>query len=337
MDQFYWKFDSEAKRLGHVVHWFFPNKSNHPSYNNLIVHSKHDNPEITFLDYCKKSEIKFDYVYTHFVECCSKFSKEVKNIFPQCHLISVDHNPRPIGGYPFVKKIKKKLKGKIYSRYTDLFIGVSSYTVNELVNDFGNQIKPKSKVIYNGIEADHILINRNRCTTSPRFMVSSHLRPSKGIMDLIIAVHMIASEKRNGLTIDIYGDGPQRAELESRIDELSLGDIFTFKGNSPNLSEIYKLYDYLIHPSYMECLSLSILESLAANVPVITTYVGGSPEVVKDKVNGYLFNAGDINKLSNIIEGVYNGNMSIQASTDEIIRSNFHLNRMVKEYIDLLG
>jgi glycosyltransferase involved in cell wall biosynthesis len=50
-------------------------------------------------------------------------------------------------------------------------------------------------------------------------------------------------------------------------------------GSTANLSELYCRYDYMF-PSHMECFSLSILESLSANVPVITTNVGGNEEVI---------------------------------------------------------
>ena len=47
----------------------------------------------------------------------------------------------------------------------------------------------------------------------------------------------------------------------------------------------------MLQPTHMECFSLSILESFAANVPVITTNVGGNKEVIDEGENGYIFKA----------------------------------------------
>jgi len=60
-----------------------------------------------------------------------------------------------------------------------------------------------------------------------------------------------------------------------------------FFGSSPKLNQIYSKYDYMIQPTYMECFSLSILESLSANVPVITTTVGGNEKVIVEDVNRF--------------------------------------------------
>jgi hypothetical protein len=84
------------------------------------------------------------------LELCTPFFYKVKQL-SKAKIIAVDHNPRPLDGYPFEKRIKKRMKGLLFGRYIDVFIGVSEYTVNELLKDFGKQIKSKSQVVYNGI------------------------------------------------------------------------------------------------------------------------------------------------------------------------------------------
>ena len=92
----------------------------------------------------------------------------------------------------------------------------------------------------------------------------------------------------------------------------------------------------MIQPTHMECFSLSILESLAANVPVITTNVGGNQEVVSNNKNGYIFKAKDINALKTILEEVYVGNKTIAISTRDLIANNFSLDKMVDNHFKLL-
>jgi glycosyltransferase involved in cell wall biosynthesis len=86
----------------------------------------------------------------------------------------------------------------------------------------------------------------------------------------------------------------------------------------------------------MECFSLSILESLAANVPVITTNVGGNEEVIVNGENGCVFKAKDIYALKIIIERIYTGDMMIEINTRELIANNFSLEKMVENHLKLL-
>jgi glycosyltransferase involved in cell wall biosynthesis len=86
----------------------------------------------------------------------------------------------------------------------------------------------------------------------------------------------------------------------------------------------------------MECFSLSILESLAANVPVVTTNVGGNEEAITDSVNGYVFNVKDIYALTTILRAVYLGIRKIDLNTREDIEKHFSLKQMVDNHIQLL-
>lgn len=336
MDHFFWQFDKKAKENNIQLDWFFPNKSSHGEYHKLtIFESNSTSLESFFLDYCSQNNLQYDYVITHFIELCTPFFKKVKQ-FPETTIIVIDHNPRPLKGYSFDKKIKKRIKGLLYSKYIDTFIGVSNYTKNELIKDFGTQIKSKTQVIYNGIALDDIQVRQKRNETKPSFLTASHLRESKGIQDLIQAVFLLPDSIKNEIIIDIYGDGPYKEKLEDQIESLALERCFNFKGSSAVLKSIYCNYDYMLQPTHMECFSLSILESLAANVPVITTNVGGNEEAVTDSVNGYIFNVKDIDALTSIITAIYLGTKKINLNTRIAIEKRFSLEKMVNQHFDLL-
>jgi glycosyltransferase involved in cell wall biosynthesis len=86
----------------------------------------------------------------------------------------------------------------------------------------------------------------------------------------------------------------------------------------------------------MECFSLGILESLAANVPVITTNVGGNEEAVKGGINGYIFNAKDVNKLSRLLDELWTGKKTIQQNVSTYIRMRFTIEEMVNKHVELI-
>lgn len=112
--------------------------------------------------------------------------------------------------------------------------------------------------------------------------------------------------------------------------------IFKFKGSVSNLATLYKEYDYLLQPTHMECFSLSILESLAANILVITTPVGGNKEVITHGENGYLFKIEDVNSLSVLLKSVIKGEMNILGNTRNLVELKFSIDAMVNNHFQLL-
>jgi len=335
MDQFFWSFDSKCKENDIEVDWFFPNNSNHANYSRLKIYSSGSNVENGFLRFFEENKPQYSHIITHFVELCTPFFKKVKQ-FSEAEIIVIDHNARPLNGYPIKKRINKKLKGLFFSKYINLFVGVSDYTVNEILKDFGSHLKSKTKTIYNGVIIDKILIRENRSVTKPTFLIASHLTEAKGIQDLIESVSFLPNQMKEEIKIDIYGDGPFKNQLITKIEEYSLQNCFDFKGSKPNLNEIFCKYDYMLQPTHMECFSLSILESLAANVPVITTKVGGNAEVVKNDENGYIFEAKDVKALTKILDDLYFGNKKISINTRELICNSFSLPKMVNDHFELL-
>ena len=336
MDYFFWQFDAKCKENGLEVDWFFPNNSNHGSYADLNIYSsKTEIIENNFLAFCMQNNPKYDYVITHFIELCTPFFKKVKQL-STARIIAVDHNPRPLKGYPFEKKLKKKIKGVLYAKYIDTFIGVSDYTAKELIKDFGFHIKKKTLVIHNGIALDDIQVRQNRNETKPSFLTASHLRESKGIQDLIQAVFLLPEAIKNEIVIAIHGDGPYKKKLENQVASLSLESCFQFMGSSSNLKSIYCKYDYLIHPSYEETFCYTVVEALAANTRVITTIEGGNVlRIIKHLDNGYLFEAKNIKQLSYLISQIWIGNLKISKETRGDIEKRFSLEQMVDNHIQL--
>ena len=338
MDYFFWAFDQAFKTKGLALDWYFPNNSAHPNYKSLhIIPALEQTLEQHFLDHTKRQQSSYSHIMTHFVGLCTPFYKAVKQLHSTAVVIGVDHNPRPLEGYAVQKRVKKRLQGIIYGQYIDQFVGVSNYTCHELVKDFGSSLKPKIKTIYNGIKINSI---RERGERSPqsaaRFLVVSHLRQSKGIQDLIKAVAQLPPEVKVKISIDIYGEGPQELFLKDLTSKHDLTKQIVFKGSSDSIHRLYADYDYMIQPTHMECFSLSILESLAANVPVITTPVGGNTEVIIDDENGWLFKAKDIDALTKLLASVLRGECQINNNTRSNIQARFSIDMMVAQYSNLI-
>lgn len=336
MDYFFWQFDKKCKENNIQVDWFFPNRAQHGEYGKLTIFAAQGKVlENYFLNHCQKQQTDYSHIITHFVELCTLFFYKLKQL-SKAKIIAVDHNPRPLKGYPLKKRLEKRIKGILFSRYIDLFVGVSNYTVNEIIADFGGHLKDKTITVYNGVILDDISEKKHRSSSNPTFLVASHLRESKGIQDLISAVNLLPDKIKEQIKIDVFGDGPYRGNLEEQISRLQLQSCFDFKGSTSRLKELYADYDYMLQPTHMECFSLSILESLAANVPVITTKVGGNAEVIVDGENGFLFEAKDIPAFKTIIQGLFLGHKKITDNTRTAIETDFSLNKMVENHLALV-
>ena len=337
MDYFFWQFDAKCKEHGLEVDWFFPNTSSHGKYPDLTIHSANDeNLEQCFLRYLNQNKTAYSHIITHFLELCTPFFAKAKSL-SKAEIIAIDHNPRPINGYPLAKQIKKRIKGFLYSKYIDTFVGVSEYTAKELVKDFGAQLKNKIQVIHNGILLEDIQIRASRSETKPRFLTASHLRESKGIQDLIQAVSLLPKEIKEEIVIDVYGDGPYRKQLEDQVSRLDLEHCFHFMGSSSQLKSIYCQYDYLIHPSYEETFCYTVVEALAANTKVLTTNEGGNVlGIITHLENGFLFDAKDIKQLCFLITQIWRGNLKITKETREDVEKHFSLEKMVDNHFKLV-
>lgn len=337
MDYFFWAFDAACKKEGIAVDWFFPNTADFKEYKNLnIIPNTEQSVEAHFASYIAHNTIQYSHVVTHFVELCTSFYKAIKKK-QHAKIIAVDHNPRPLNGYALQKRLKKRVKGGLYSHYIDVFVGVSNYTCRAILKDFGMFLKPKTTTIYNGVLLKDIVPKTSeRAQSNPKFLVVSHLRFSKGIQDLIEAVALLPHVLKTDLIIDVYGDGPYKTALKALVSNFDLDSVFSFKGSVDNLPSLYKDYDYLLQPTHMECFSLSVLESLAANIPVITTPVGGNEEVITHGDNGYIFNTKKSEELAELLEAIITGKQTIVDTTRPLIENQFSIEKMVEGHLELL-
>lgn len=335
MDRFYVEYDKKAKALGYKIDWYFLHYDPFDFYSELTIFSANNkNVEAFFLEKINQENLQYDILVTHFLALCTSFYQKAKATGIQ-QTIVVDHNPRPLEGFPLSKIIKNKIKGILYSKYINQFVGVSKYTRKHILKDYGFFLDKKTSVIYNGIDTSVFVkrVNENK----NKFVVSSHLRHSKGIQDLIKAISVLDENIKNQIQIDIYGEGPYERELLEMTKANNLEKTIHFKGGSSQLNELLSNYSYLLQPTYMECFSLSILESLSANVPVITTPVGGNLEIIQHHQNGFIFEPKDYLALSKILKNIVLGNLKIEKEVSIQIEKDFSLDKMVNNHIQLLN
>ena len=123
------------------------------------------------------------------------------------------------------------------------------------------------------------------------------------------------------LEFALAGDGPLRAGLEAMAAELNLGQRVIFLGDRRDIPAVLASADISVLTSSSESLSNSIMESMAAGVPVVAGRVGGNDELVRDGENGFLVNAGSDEEFAERIETLVNqpemrASFGVAAKTD---------------------
>lgn len=118
---------------------------------------------------------------------------------------------------------------------------------------------------------------------------------AKGIFDLIQIFIQNREQYQDRVVLHIGGNG-EVDKLKSLIKENGLESLVIYEGwiSGDQKIELLNLSDVFILPSYTEGLPVSILEAMTYKLPILSTPVGGIPEVVQDKENGILFNPGDM-------------------------------------------
>jgi len=129
------------------------------------------------------------------------------------------------------------------------------------------------------------------------------LRPVYGHKYLIEAASIISKGYKDVQFI-IAGNGPLRRYLEELVRKRDLRDNVKFIGSVPKslMPQLYKVGHIFVNTSLSEGLPLSILESMASEVPVISFNVGGVPEAIDDGIEGFLVPPKDYKKLAEKIE-----------------------------------
>ncbi len=126
------------------------------------------------------------------------------------------------------------------------------------------------------------------------------LTEAKDQITLLSAIELLKKQGRNIFLI-VVGDGELRIPLEKEIAQKKLTDCVYLTGSRSDVYRLLPGVDAFILSSKREGFPMSILEAMAAGLPVIATKVGGIPEVIKDGENGILVPPQDQNFLANAI------------------------------------
>jgi glycosyltransferase involved in cell wall biosynthesis len=148
---------------------------------------------------------------------------------------------------------------------------------------------------------------RARPRGEPRRMIFvGSLEPTehKGFPTLIEALKLLR-DRRTDWTLDVVGDGPSRADLTARVGSEGLAQYVAFLGSLPKsrIAEMMRASDLFVMPSNFETQGVVILESMCSGIPIVSTAVGGIPEIVSP-ADGILVQPRDPAALARALESL---------------------------------
>lgn len=125
---------------------------------------------------------------------------------------------------------------------------------------------------------------------------TSNFRPVKRVADVIQIFHRVQQKVPSRLLL--IGDGPDRSQCELLTRELGIHDKVKFLGKQTEFVSILSIADIFLMPSQSESFGLSALEAMACEVPVISSSVGGLPELQIHGQTGYIAEFGDVDRMA---------------------------------------
>ena len=161
----------------------------------------------------------------------------------------------------------------------------------------------------------------------------SNFRKVKRIDDVIEVFYRIQKEV-NAILI-MVGDGPERLKAMETCEKLGIESKVKFLGKSNQVYQILCYSDLFVLPSASESFGLAALEAMMMRVPVISTNVGGLPEVNIDGESGYLFDLGDVEAMAQKSIALLNNEQKLESMKDNALTlaKRFDIEAVVNQYI----
>jgi len=199
--------------------------------------------------------------------------------------------------------------------------------------------------IYNGLDLTEFG-RADFSSTPPLIIAVGRLIPKKGFSDLIRSCALLA-ERGKSFRCEIIGEGPLKDELRRQIDQLSLKNDVELIGAKAQTqlrrrlaaANVFVLPSVIDPDGGMDNLPTVIMEAMATGLPVVSTNIGGIPEMVVENETGFLVQPGDVAAMADAIEKAINDSSSAARLGQfgyERARTLFSIEKNVRELCALL-
>ncbi len=247
----------------------------------------------------------------------------------------------------FLRSSEKKLMKR-----ADVLIAVSQYTKKELT-EFYSMSEEKIHVIYNGVDVEKFKppkrskadLRRELELSPTRKMILfvGRLYSRKGLPTLIQAAHTVVKDFPDAQFVISGGGFKQNEEkLRKLARQQGIEDNVAFIGYFPDdkLPSLYAAADIFVLPALYENFPFAILEAMSTGLPVISTRVGGIPELIIDKQTGLLTDAGNHEQLTEAIAKLLQDSSfaeKLGRGARQLVEEKFAWPLVTKQLVDVYG
>ncbi|HKV49691.1 MAG TPA: glycosyltransferase [Gemmatimonadaceae bacterium] len=229
----------------------------------------------------------------------------------------------------------------------DLFLPVSEFWAARLV-ELGC---PADRIVVHhmGIDLSRFAFTPPRPPTVDqpiRIVAVARLVEKKG---LAYAVRAVSALRRDGVDValDIVGDGPMRAQLESLIGELGMSNAVRIIGarSREDVARVMGSAHLFVAPSViardgdMEGIPVALMEAMASGVPVVATRHSGIPELVRDQVSGLLVGERDVDALAGALRSLVDHPaqwLTLALAAHDAVAQDYNANKLTDALVGLL-
>lgn len=208
--------------------------------------------------------------------------------------------------YPDYPRPKRMLANRLLLERRDRVVAVGRAVQRALIDNEGIPSR-FIQVIYNGVRlssyapgiADGMVV-RQELGLSPRDFVLMQVARLDPLKDHVTAIHVLERvlHQRHDAKLVLVGEGPELNTLQELVRRRSLEPYVRFLGLRKDVGRLLAAADTCLLTSISEGIPLTLIEAMAAGLPVVATNVGGVPEVVEDGRTGFLVPHGDQSGLA---------------------------------------
>ncbi|MCA9066044.1 MAG: glycosyltransferase family 4 protein, partial [Planctomycetaceae bacterium] len=229
-------------------------------------------------------------------------------------------------------------------RQQDRLVGCGGAVAQALIDNEGLPAG-RVEVIYNGVDLAALSspaagagesIRREFSLSSEDFVVLQVARLHE-LKDHQTALRAIDRARTScpQIRLVIVGDGEKRTEIERTIRERRLEQHVRLAGTRSDIASLLAAADVCLLSSISEGIPLTIIEAMAARLPVVATAVGGIPEMIEHGVTGYLARAGDEDSLANHLLQLHRNPLlreKMGQTSERKAQQQFSLDGMIQQY-----
>jgi len=253
-------------------------------------------------------QMEIDHVHAHFAGMAARTAFWINKFFPITFSFTAHANDI------FAPRQFEIGLDKLVDR-ARVIVTETDYAARFLREQFSHRADRVHR-IYNGLDLAEFW-RADFSSIPPLIIAVGRLIPKKGFGDLIRACALLG-ERGKSFRCEIIGEGPLENELSRQIDKLCLQNNVVLAGAKPQTqlrgrlaaANVFVLPSVIDSDGGMDNLPTVIMEAMAAGLPIVSTNIGGIPEMVIENETGFLVQSGNAAAMADAIETVINDRSS---------------------------